>query len=47
MPVAVGDAVPEVRACARVVTTAYGGRGAVRELADSILNQRKTLAVTA
>ena len=39
--VAVGDAVPEVRRAARVVTTAHGGYGAVREVTDWILKARQ------
>ena len=34
------DAHPEVRACAAFVTSAAGGRGAVRELADLLLEAR-------
>ncbi len=37
MPVAVADAHPEVRRLAGFVTRAPGGRGAVREVIDSIL----------
>jgi N-acylneuraminate cytidylyltransferase len=36
-PVAVGDAIPAVKAVARLVLNAPGGKGAVRELADVIL----------
>lgn len=36
-PVAVADAVPEVRAAAAYVTNARGGHGAVREAAEAIL----------
>lgn len=39
-PVAVADALPEVRAAARVVLTRPGGSGAVRELADRVLAAR-------
>jgi len=39
-PVAVADARPEVRACAEYTTTARGGHGAVRELAELVLNAR-------
>lgn len=39
-PISVADAVPEVRAAARVVLASPGGRGAVRELADRILSGR-------
>ncbi len=37
LPVAVADAVPEIKAVARYVTKAPGGRGAVREVAELIL----------
>jgi 3-deoxy-D-manno-octulosonate 8-phosphate phosphatase (KDO 8-P phosphatase) len=37
LPVAVGDAVAEVKEAAAYVTTAAGGRGAVREVAEMIL----------
>ena len=40
LPITVPAAVPEVRACARVVTTAGGGHGAVREVAELILRAR-------
>jgi 3-deoxy-D-manno-octulosonate 8-phosphate phosphatase (KDO 8-P phosphatase) len=40
LPAAVANAVPEVRAAARVVTGASGGRGAVREFADALLRAR-------
>ena len=36
-PIAVGDAVPEVRRVARTVTEARGGRGAVREAVELVL----------
>ena len=36
-PVAVGDAVAEVRSAARLVTKAPGGRGAVREVVEHLL----------
>ncbi|MFF2494512.1 cytidylyltransferase domain-containing protein [Agromyces sp. NPDC058064] len=39
-PVAVADAVPEVRDAARVVLEARGGAGAVRELAELVLAAR-------
>jgi 3-deoxy-D-manno-octulosonate 8-phosphate phosphatase KdsC-like HAD superfamily phosphatase len=46
--VAVADAAPEVRATARVVTQAAGGQGAVREIADWILEaQGKKAALVA
>ncbi len=37
LPVAVADAVPEIKAVARYVTKAPGGHGAVREVAELIL----------
>ena len=37
LPVAVADAVPEVRAAARIVATCKGGRGAIRETVERIL----------
>jgi 3-deoxy-D-manno-octulosonate 8-phosphate phosphatase (KDO 8-P phosphatase) len=40
LPIAVANAVPEVKAAARVVTTLAGGRGAVREVAELILRAR-------
>jgi 3-deoxy-D-manno-octulosonate 8-phosphate phosphatase (KDO 8-P phosphatase) len=40
LPITVPAAVPEVRACARVITTAAGGHGAVREVAELILRAR-------
>ena len=43
LPAAVANAVPEVRAAARVVTGASGGRGAVREFADALLRARGEL----
>ena len=36
-PITVGDAPSEVKALARVVTKAQGGRGAVREICEAIL----------
>lgn len=39
-PIAVADAVPDVRAVARWVTRLPGGRGAVREVADRLLAAR-------
>jgi YrbI family 3-deoxy-D-manno-octulosonate 8-phosphate phosphatase len=39
-PVAVADAVEEVRRCARWVTSKNGGAGAVREVADLLLEKR-------
>jgi 3-deoxy-D-manno-octulosonate 8-phosphate phosphatase (KDO 8-P phosphatase) len=40
LPVAVGNAVPEIKAIARVCLTRTGGRGAVRELAELLLRAR-------
>ncbi|QAY73270.1 acylneuraminate cytidylyltransferase [Agromyces protaetiae] len=40
-PVAVADAIPEVRRVARVVLDRRGGAGAVRELADAVLAARE------
>ena len=40
-PVAVGDSYPEVIEASRMVLSASGGAGAVRELADLILHARK------
>jgi 3-deoxy-D-manno-octulosonate 8-phosphate phosphatase (KDO 8-P phosphatase) len=40
LPIAVANGVPEVRAAARLVTTAPGGQGAVREVAELILKAR-------
>jgi 3-deoxy-D-manno-octulosonate 8-phosphate phosphatase KdsC-like HAD superfamily phosphatase len=40
LPIAVANACPEVRAAARVVTDAEGGRGAAREAAELILSAR-------
>ena len=39
--VAVGDAVPQVKAIAKYVTTAKGGRGAVREVVDLLLSPQQ------
>lgn len=41
-PIAVRDAIPEVRRVARVVLERTGGHGAVRELADAVLAGRRT-----
>jgi 3-deoxy-D-manno-octulosonate 8-phosphate phosphatase (KDO 8-P phosphatase) len=41
LAVAVGDAVREAKAAAHVVTTAAGGRGAVREAIEMILKAQK------
>ena len=40
LPVAVGNAVPEIRAMARVQLARHGGRGAVREFAELLLKAR-------
>jgi 3-deoxy-D-manno-octulosonate 8-phosphate phosphatase (KDO 8-P phosphatase) len=40
MPVAVGNAVPEIREAALLRLTAHGGRGAVREFAELLLRAR-------
>ena len=40
LPVAVGNAVPEVRAVSRLRLTRSGGRGAVREFAEILLKAR-------
>ena len=40
LPVAVGNAVPEIRQAARLHLTATGGRGAVREFAELLLRAR-------
>ena len=40
LPVAVADAVPEVRKAAKWVTTRRGGDAAVREVCDAILSAR-------
>jgi 3-deoxy-D-manno-octulosonate 8-phosphate phosphatase (KDO 8-P phosphatase) len=40
LPVAVGNAVPEVRAVAKLQLTREGGRGAVREFAELLLKAR-------
>ncbi|UCF67350.1 MAG: HAD hydrolase family protein [Acidobacteriota bacterium] len=42
LPVAVADAAAEVRAAALYVTQHRGGRGAVREIVDLILDARRT-----
>jgi D-sedoheptulose 7-phosphate isomerase len=41
-PIAVADAVPEVRAVAKWVTCLPGGAGAVREVADRLVADRRT-----
>ena len=40
LPIAVANAVPEVKAAARLVTAAAGGEAAVREVAETILKAR-------
>ncbi len=40
LPVAVANAVPEVKQCAALQTTRKGGDGAVRELAEALLRAR-------
>jgi len=40
LPIAVANAVPEIQQAARYVTTAVGGRGAVREIAELLLKAR-------
>jgi len=40
LPVAVGNAVPEIRSVCRVQLTREGGRGAVREFAELLLKAR-------
>ena len=40
LPIAVSNAVPEVRSLARFITAAEGGRGAVREAIEAILRAR-------
>jgi len=40
LPVAVGNAVPEVKAAATLVLHAHGGRGAVREFCELLLQAR-------
>lgn len=40
LPIAVANAVPEVKAAAKVVTTVPGGQGAVREVAEILLKAR-------
>jgi N-acylneuraminate cytidylyltransferase len=46
-PIAVPDAHPEVLSAARLVLSAQGGRGAVRELCDRVLAARAMHTVTA
>ena len=40
LPVAVGNAVPEIREVARVHLTKHGGRGAIREFCELLLRAR-------
>jgi 3-deoxy-D-manno-octulosonate 8-phosphate phosphatase (KDO 8-P phosphatase) len=40
LPIAVANAVPEVKAVAQYVTTAVGGHGAVREVIEWLLRAR-------
>lgn len=40
LPVAVGNAIPEIKAACSVHLTRHGGRGAVRELAELLLRAR-------
>jgi len=40
LPIAVANAVPEIRAVAAAVTAASGGHGAVREIVDALLKAR-------
>jgi 3-deoxy-D-manno-octulosonate 8-phosphate phosphatase (KDO 8-P phosphatase) len=40
LPVAVGNAVAEVRSAATVILTANGGFGAIREFAETLLRSR-------
>jgi 3-deoxy-D-manno-octulosonate 8-phosphate phosphatase (KDO 8-P phosphatase) len=40
LPVAVGNAVPEIRAACSVQLTRHGGRGAIREFAEALLRAR-------
>lgn len=46
-PVAVADAIPEVRRLARLVLSRRGGDGAVRELADAVLAGRAAVGAAA
>ncbi len=41
LPIAVANAVPEVKAAARVVTERPGGQGVVREIAELLLQARR------
>ena len=42
LPIAVANAVAEVKACAAFITTAEGGKGAVREVVELLLKARGT-----
>ena len=46
IPIAVADAVPEIKNVARIITTNRGGYGAVREVADLILKTLMTKQTT-
>ena len=41
LPIAVKEAVPQVRRAAKYITKSGGGHGAIREIADLILSSRK------
>jgi len=41
--VAVGDAYPEVKASAQLVLSAPGGKGAIRELSELIMQRLKKI----
>jgi 3-deoxy-D-manno-octulosonate 8-phosphate phosphatase (KDO 8-P phosphatase) len=41
LPIAVANAVPEVKAAAAIVTRRGGGNGALREVAETILKARR------
>ena len=40
LPIAVADAVPEVLAISKIITTKRGGHGAVREVCDLLLTTK-------
>ncbi len=40
VPIAVADAVPEIQECAAIITVKPGGKGAVREICDAILQAK-------
>lgn len=46
LPIAVANAVPEIKAVAAHVTTATGGYGAVREVVEALLRARGEWAET-